>query len=153
LLHHRRAAVVGAAVLIACAKGERAAERPIVVADPAVLKAYLTTWHEGPTDGRVCFDPLVYERLGATRLRPRWSDSVLQALQVDPLVSIDTSRTRPAGASRMCVPSDNLARVSISVPRVRGDSADIESEASHDSSGFSILRIRFSATLQRSGRR
>ena len=144
-----------ALVLAIWACGDRSTGVVKLPADPRLLRTILHTWQEGPTDGRICLDPRVLALGDSAAAQPprEWADSVLRALQADTMIAIDTSVTRRADASRACVPTRDHPRISLSMPRFRGDSATVESQALLDSApGIGASRVLDSAVLRRSGR-
>ena len=145
------ARVVGALTLASCT-GAAAG----VGAQPAVLRGALLDWQEGPTDGRVCLDPHVLPPAGDSPApRARWADSVLAALLADSLVALDTTAAaRRFPGQRACAPAPGHPRVALGRPRVRGDSADIETAAwTPAAAGASARETRIPAVLARRGAR
>jgi hypothetical protein len=143
-----------AALVLLIAVGCHAAAPPgaVASADASVLQVVLSDWQEGPTDGRICLDPLVLlPEVTQSSRRPRWSDSVLRVLLHDTLVAIDTSAAavRLAGA-RDCASTRAHPRIALGVPHVRNDSVDVESEAIvADDSTSRGGRLRVSTVLSR----
>ena len=81
---------------------------------------------------------------------------MLSVLLADPALALDTTRApRPDGRGRACAPTSAGPRISVSVPRLRGDSADVVTTAwAPLPRGHPAARaLRFPATLaQRGGR-
>jgi len=101
-----------------------------VSADPAVLRAALGDWQEGPTDGRICLDPRALATDTAETGRARWTDAVLAALSTDTLIALDSSPgPLPRQFRRTCAPGRDMPAVAVGMPTIRGDSADITTAA------------------------
>jgi hypothetical protein len=137
-----------ALALVAVVPGCRRA--PAAAADPAVLLAAMWYWQEGPTDGRVCLEPRALAAPDAAGPAPRWADSVLAALLADTLVALDTTSGAAGAGCRACAPEPSHPRVTFGVPRVRGDTADLEMAAYAPAAGARPPRAdRFPTVLSR----
>jgi hypothetical protein len=94
------------------------------VPEAAILRAAISDWQEGPTDGRICLDarilPPSADRPPASG--PVWGSAILDALLADTLVALALGTLPASGAYRVCSPSRTLPRLSMSRPvRTRGD--------------------------------
>jgi hypothetical protein len=139
-------------ILTAAGCGEPQAGVPTATADVALLSDVLDGWQEGPTDGRLCLDPRVLQSKPAINGGGvYWSDSTLIELLRDTLVSIDTSGGfERLARQRKCAPT--FGGIMIGLPRVKGDSAEIETGALIRAIGtYSRQEMRVHESLVRRG--
>lgn len=119
-----------------------------IVSDPIMLRAALSGWQEGPTDGRLCLDPLVLEPSSTRRASAFWSDTVLAVLLGDSRVALDSSRAPSRTGVRACAPTRTHPRLSLAPPVFQRETAIVESAASTPATGAdSAFTLRITTRL------